>query len=66
MSGAVKNEADVRFVIELLGLNYDRAVNRRGLLEKTRLMRPAGDEFWNSPTSKMLRPAETTDTTPGS
>ena len=33
---AIKSEADVRDVIELLRLNYDRAVKRGGLQEKTK------------------------------
>jgi hypothetical protein len=31
---AIENEADVRDVIELLRLNYDRTMNQRGLQEK--------------------------------
>ena len=33
---AIKNEADVRDVIELLRLNYDRMVNRRDSQEKAK------------------------------
>jgi Family of unknown function (DUF5519) len=31
---AIENEADIRAVIELLRLNYDRTMNRRGVQEK--------------------------------